>query len=71
MRLRPISRDVRGSTEVNRDLLYEPDEHLKRDGEFPPMRGLRGGLGANTELRSREAVADRSGQSGDNATGLR
>jgi len=38
-RLRPISRDVRRSTEVNRDLLYESDEHLKRDAEFPPMRG--------------------------------
>ena len=33
--MRPISRDVRRSTEVNRDLLYEPDEHLKRDAEFP------------------------------------
>ena len=40
-RLRPISRDVRRRTEVNRDLLYEPDEHLKRDAEFPPMRGKR------------------------------
>jgi hypothetical protein len=29
------------STEVNQDLLYEPDEHLKRDAEFPPMRGKR------------------------------
>ena len=30
-RLRPTGRDVRRSTEVNRDVLYEPDEHLKRD----------------------------------------
>jgi hypothetical protein len=36
---RPISRDVRQSGEFNRDLLYEPDEHLKRDAEFPPLRG--------------------------------
>ena len=41
-RLRPISRDVRRSTEVNRDLLYDPDEHLERDAEFPPKRGLQG-----------------------------
>ena len=40
-RLRSISRDVRRSTEFNRDLLYEPDENLKRDAEFPPMRGKR------------------------------
>jgi hypothetical protein len=46
-RLRPISSDVRRSTKVNRDLLYEPDEHLKRDAEFPPMRGKRGsGVGS-------------------------
>jgi hypothetical protein len=38
MRLRPTSGDVRRSTKVYRDLLYEPDEHLKRDAEFPPMR---------------------------------
>ena len=30
-RVRPTGRDVPRSTEVNRDLLYEPDEHLKRD----------------------------------------
>ena len=41
-RLRAISRDLRRSTEVNRDLLYEPDEHLKRDAEFPRMRGYEG-----------------------------
>ena len=44
-RLRPISRDVRRSTEVKRDLLYGSDEHLKRDAKFPPMRGFRGRLG--------------------------
>jgi len=38
-RLRPISRHVRRSTEFNRDLPYEPDEHLKRDAELPRMRG--------------------------------
>jgi hypothetical protein len=26
---------------VNGDLFYEPDEHLKRDAKFPPMRGFR------------------------------
>jgi len=30
-RLRPTGCDVRRSIEVNRDLLYETDEHLKRD----------------------------------------
>jgi hypothetical protein len=38
-RPRPISRDVRRSTKVNRDLLCERDEHLKRDAEFPATRG--------------------------------
>ena len=41
-RLRPISRHVRRRTEFNRDLPYEPDEHLKRDAELPRRRGLRG-----------------------------
>ena len=40
-RLRPISGDVRRSIKVNRDLLYEPDDHLKRGAEFRPMRGWR------------------------------
>jgi hypothetical protein len=39
--MRPISRDVRRSTEVNRGLLYEPDGDPERDAEFPPMRGKR------------------------------
>jgi len=38
-RLRPISRDVRRSTDGNRDLLYEPDKHLNHDAGFPRMRG--------------------------------
>jgi hypothetical protein len=44
--LRPISRDVRRRTEVNRDLLYVPDEHFTRAAEFPPMRGKRVSVGA-------------------------
>ena len=38
-RLGPTGRDVRRKTEVNRDLLYETDEYLKRDAQFPPLRG--------------------------------
>jgi hypothetical protein len=38
---------VAPSSSYARDLLYEPDEDLERDAEFPPMRGkrARGGLG--------------------------
>jgi hypothetical protein len=36
-----MSRNVRRSTEINRHLLDEHDEHLNRDGRVPPMRGKR------------------------------
>lgn len=49
-----------GSTEVNRDPLYEPDAHLKRDAEFPPMRGKRARAGLGTLLAgaAHRSVAD-------------
>ena len=56
-RLRPISRDVRRSTEISRDLLYERDEHLKRDAEFPPMRGDQG-LSSTARLSSFDIAAE-------------
>jgi hypothetical protein len=42
------------STEVNRDLLYQPDEHLKRDAEFPPS-ARKGSSGAANRTPSGNA----------------
>ena len=59
-RLRLISRDARRSTEVNRDLLYEPDEHLKRDAEFPLCADLRTIASASVPYEPLPTPASRS-----------